>query len=251
MQTSRPFLVFLVLSGVAWADEARRLEWKPRTGDRYDFAMSSTVVTEDTTQGKEKETRHEAQVEGEIRVVEVTDEKAKGVLRFRRIRATFDREKLEAKVDLGEKELSRASVKVEIDLHGVLKVDDSDLNDLARGVELGVHFAGLFFRLPDDPVKEDQEWDLDKGPISLHLRLRDIRDEGEDELAIFDGEAKAKEARGGARATARGKVAVEFNVTQGYLRLLDEDYTTKLTTSTGKFTFSFTRRLSLTRTREK
>ena len=82
-------LPFLLLTVAAWADETRRLEWKPRSGDRYDFSMVCTVVSEDTTQGQEKETRRDADVVGELRILECSDDRgAKGVLRFRRIRAT-------------------------------------------------------------------------------------------------------------------------------------------------------------------
>ena len=53
------------------------------------------------------------------------------------------------------------------------------------------------------------------------------------------------------RAEARGKMTLEFNVTQGYLRLLDEEYSTKLTTNAGKVSLAMTRRVSVTKTRER
>lgn len=245
-------LLLLVLAVVAWADEARRLQWKPRTGDRYDFSLGSTVDTEDTTQGREQETKHTAGVTGEIRITEVDDDgDAKGVLRFRSIRAEIDRGDKEVKIDLDEKELSGATVEIELAHTGGLSIDATDLDRVAPFVELAVHFAGLFFQLPEDPIKEDQEWELDKGPISLKVRVRDIREEGEDEIAFLDGTAKGKQSRGGARAEARGKVTLEFNVTQGYLRLLDEEYSTKLTSSKGKLSVSMSRRVSVTKTRER
>ncbi|MEK7867053.1 MAG: hypothetical protein AAB434_10255 [Planctomycetota bacterium] len=242
----------LLLVSAAWADEARRIQWKPRTGDRYDFSMTSAVDTEDTTQGREKEAELRAEVSAELRITEVDDDgDAKAVLRFRRIRASLDAGEREAKVDLDEKELSGSTVKVELGRMGGLSVDASDLDGVARGVELAVHFAGLFFQLPEDPIKEDQEWELDKGSISLRVRVRDIRSEGKDEIAFLDGTAKGKQERGGARAEAHGKVALEFNVTQGYLRLLDEDYSTKLSSSKGKVSVAMTRRVLVTKSRER
>jgi len=248
----RVWVVLLVLLSAAWADETRRIQWKPRTGDRYDFSLGSTVNTEDTTQGREKETKHTASVTGEIRITEVDDDgEAKGVLRFRSIRATLERGDKEVKIDLDEKELEGASVEIEIRPAGGLSIDAADLDQVAPFVELAIHFAGLFFQLPEDPVKEDQEWELDKGPITLKVRVRDIRSEGEDEIAFFEGTAKGKQSRAGARAEARGKMTLEFNVTQGYLRLLDEEYSTKLTTNAGKVSLAMTRRVSVTKTRER
>lgn len=251
-QLRRVSLLLLVLTAATWADETRRLQWKPRTGDRYDISISSTIETEDTTQGREKETQHKALVEGEIRITEVDDDgDAKGVLRLRRLYAKLKRGEDEEMINLSDKELSGATVKIDLGRAGGLTIDASELDRVAPGVELAVHFAGLFFQLPEDPLREDQEWTLDKGPILLQVRVRDIRNEGEDEIVILDGTAKEKQSRGGARAEARGRVSLEFNVTQGYLRLLDEEYSTKLNSSKGKLSVSMSRRVSVTKTRER
>ncbi len=228
---------------VSAADQAR-LQWSMHKGDRYSFSISSTIDTE-ASNGRTHKAHFEAVVEGEVRVDSVDDAgDAVGLVTFTQIHAKAKVEDRKFEKNLTENELKKSEVQAKLSRLGGMTIDPDDLNALAPGTELALHFAGLWLKLADAVLKDGQEFDVEQGNARLHVRVESVREEGKDEVASLTAEAKAKQDdTPGTKVEAHGHLTCEFNVTQGYMRLLDEDLSTKLVSSQGKAEVHLVRRV--------
>lgn len=230
------------------AEDAARLQWSLHKGDRYTFSLSSTIdMQTEVTSGGSHKGHYEAAVAGEVRVDSVDDAgDALGLITFTQIhaKAKIDDHKFEK--NLTEGDLHKSEIQAKLSRLGGMTIDPDDLNALAPATGLALHFAGLWLKLADAVLKDGQEFDVDEGGARLHVRVEDIRHEGKDEIATLKADAKAKrDDTPGTKTEAHGHLTCEFNVTQGYMSLLDEDLTTKETTSKGKAEVALTRRVTV------
>lgn len=228
MKRVASIVVCLSLCAVA-GEKARKLEWKPHTGDRYTICFSSAICTTAKDNGKSNDVALSLSFDGTFEILKVDDlGDAAGMLHLTKLSADARMNCKHEHVELTEKDLKADTVRAALSHVGGFSVSVEDLNRIAQGLGLEEHFAGLFMRLPEGLVKEHQEFEVDKDLFCFHLRLDDYRCEGEDEIAVLHGCAEAKTGEKQPKARASGQVTCEFNVTQGYMHYLSEDYTTKV-----------------------